>query len=357
MLWEVGAEFVIPFYLEDNVGDDIVSGVVPYAIIRRISDNKYYNSSTGLWQNSSYSILLDHYFEGIWTHIFVPDQQDIYIIKCNEDIFKIRDGVALKTVSRLTLLDNLDTTVSSRLAGSGIIDTIDANVDTINLNVSDIKNTVDTNLDAMVSSRSVVTDESVWSYSVRTNTPENESGIGDYSLIINVTVDGVATEDIDVFVYNNDRIAINQAITDSSGQVVFYLDSGEFFIDFNKNGVWQKEVSQTINENTEIDVDMESIITSGFLGIEYRELNIPELEVGSSANVGIELYSIMGTNFSVSSGTAIITGTEEAVTCTIDGHKIYARLPVTELNWNYIVFTIVVGSETLKFELPRIYVD
>ena len=356
MLWEVGVEFVIPFYLEDSTGDDIVSGVVPYAIIRRVSDDKYYNSSTGLWQDSSYSILLNHYFEGIWCYTFLPDQQDIYVIKCNENTYSIRDGVVLKTVDRLSLLDNLDTTISSRLASADFnskIDIVDANVDTINSNVSDIKSTVDTNLDATVSSRSVVTDGSIWAYGTRTLTPINASGVGVNTIIITCTIDGVVTEGINVFIYNSSRVAINQAISDSSGLVTFYLDDGSYYIDFEFNGAWSKEVSQIVSSNLNLTVDLESVTNDDNLLINFRELNSNlNLEVGATVPIGIEAYSSIGNNiFSISSSNCTVTGSTSTINCIIDGRKIYAKVPITQENWNYIEFSSVIGSETYKYEI------
>jgi hypothetical protein len=354
----VGVEFVIPFYLEDNIGDDIVSGVVPYAIIRRISDNKYYNSSTGLWQDSSYSILLNHYFEGIWCYTFLPDQQDIYVIKCNENTYSIRDGVVLKTVDRLSLLDNLDTTISSRLSTTDYdskIDIIDSNVDIINSNVSSIKGIVDTNLDTTVSSRSTVTDEEIWMYNIRTLTPENESGIGDYSLTINVSVDEVITEGVNVFVYDSNRIAINQAVTDSFGQVIFWLDAGDYYIDYQFNGVYGREIFQTISDNTVINEDLESIIADDNLLIDFRELNSGiVLENGNSVTIGIEAYG-NGT-FVVNSATAIVTGIEESVTCNVVNKKIYATFTVVTTGWVTVKLSVIIGGNSLPFE-KRYWVD
>jgi hypothetical protein len=255
----VGVEFVIPFYLEDNVGDDIVSGVMPYAIIRRISDNKYYNSSTGLWQDSSYSIPLIHYFEGIYKYNFLPEQQDLYIIKCNEDTFKIRDGVALKTISRLTLLDNLDVAISSRLSSIAFdnkIDIIDTNVDTINSNVSSIKGTIDTNLDATVSSRSVVTDESTWTYGTRTLSPTSVDGVGSCETTIDVTIAGVVASGVTVMVYGSSRVVLLSAETNINGQVLFNLNPGNYIFEFKKESVaYSLEIKRTIPSVANINLD------------------------------------------------------------------------------------------------------
>lgn len=387
MLWFKDIPLPIPFYIDDPSGDDVLSGANAVATIRRISDNKYFNSFTGLWQDASYDISMSHYYKGIWTYSFTPTEIGSYLIKCDSNNYLRRDGFLVYVTDKFDNLDtiptisdgvdsiignvsgiptidsnvdsiitkldtNLDTTVSSRLANADYIAMSGEDIETIEGKVDLINSKLDEHLDVAVSTRSSHTPEDIRDIL----SIGNEGGVGEFSLVINITVDGVIASDVEVYVYDDERTAICSAVSDSNGQVVFYLDANSYFVDFTKNGLWQKEISQTVSADTEIDVDMESIVTDGFLGIEFRELN-PGLilEVGITVNLGIELYSTIGKTFSVSSGTCKVND-GESISCSVDGYKVYAMIPISESGWNYIVFSVVVGSETVKYE-KKCWVD
>lgn len=390
MIFEVGKPILIPFLITDNSGLPVNSGISPTCVIYRRSDNKYYNGSTGLFQDTLINNIMSFLFGGTYVIDFTPPFEDIYLVRCSETNYKIEGGVSFRTVSRLSNLDYLDETISSRFPASsytapdnGTITDINNTINTINTTTNTIDNNVDIlndkvtidrmtsidnldtrltdsratnldNLDALISSRSSHDVEDIWSYNMRTLTAENSDGIGEFIITIICSVDGIVTENINVFIYDSNRVAINSAVSDSNGEVIFYLDSGNYYIGFNKDGVWNQEISQTINANITLNVDLESISLDDNLIVEFRKINDPILENGSDTVIAIEAYS--NSDFLISSATATVTGIEETVICSVSGHKIYCNFTVGNTGWVVVKFSVVIGGTNYAYELKK-YVD
>jgi hypothetical protein len=267
LIFEVGKEMVIPFLILDASNVPVDAGVSPTIIIKRSSDNKYWNGDTSTWVIGSYDNSMTFSFSGTYIYSFTPDIEDFYIIRCSENVtYKIEDGYAFRTVSRLSNLDYLDISVNSRLADSDFdsnittinnkIDTIDGIVDTIDTNVGSVKSTVDTNLDVVLSTRSTLTDSEVWTYTSRTLSPAGQDGIGSCTTTIDITVDNVVAEDVNVIVYDSSRVALLSAVSNASGKVVFNLDPGNYIFEFKKTSVvYAKEIQRTIPSAVSINLD------------------------------------------------------------------------------------------------------
>lgn len=359
MIFEVGKEIIIPFLIVDAGNTPVTSGVNPTCTIKR-SDGKYWNGITSVWVDTIYDNAMSHTFRGTYVFSFTPQTEDFFIVRCSESVYyKIEDGVAFRTVSRLSNLDLLDESISSRLATSNFdnkIDIVDANVDTINSNIGNIKNIVDTNLDATVSSRSIVTDESIWSYDVRTLSPTSVDGIGAYTVVITVTKDSIVESGVNVYVYDTDRIARLSGITDENGQVLFKINSGNFYFEFRKQGLWDKEIIENISDNTEINVNMSPISNDENLLVNFRELdNSINFEVDAVVPIGIEAYS--NNTFTINSATVSVTGVDEPIVCRVSNKRIYGNIPIVQEGWIIIKFDVIINGYTYKYELPRRYVD
>jgi hypothetical protein len=104
-------------------------------------------------------------------------------------------------------------------------------------------------------------------------------------------------------------------------------------------------------------IDLDPIVSSSTLDLEFRELPLKILEIDDNLNLGLELFSPSNKIFSVDSATATITGTTSAINCTISGDSIvYCPISINTLGWNYIDVDVNVGSQKFVYQLKK-YVD
>jgi len=246
---------------------------------------------------------MTHKFAGVYIYGFTPTEADYFIVRCSEPlVYKTEDGIAFSVIDEF---DKIDATISSRLASAdytipdnanisnilnntttinNTIDTIDDKIDIIDTNIDSVDtkiNTINTNandaatgvfllntkltstrsskldnLDAKVSTRSVVTDDSIWSYTNRKLSSDSYDGVGSCAVTVDITISGVVAEDVNVIVYDSSRVALLSAISDVSGQVIFNLDPENYIFEFKKSSVaYAKEIKRTIPSVASINLD------------------------------------------------------------------------------------------------------
>ena len=103
-------------------------------------------------------------------------------------------------------------------------------------------------------------------------------------------------------------------------------------------------------------IDLDPIVSSSTLDLQFRELPLKTLEIDDNLNLGLELYSPSNKIFAIDSATCTITGTTSVINCVVSDEIVYCPITVTTLGWNYIDVDVNVGTQKFVYQLKK-YID
>lgn len=193
--------------------------------------------------------------------------------------------------------------------------------------------------------------DTVWDYPQRilTNTP-SVTGIGEFAVTVNVTVDGEISPNHMIYLYKSDKTKYRYAKTSNDGIVVFNVDAGDYYIQAVLEGTWVMDKQISVAGNIETNVG--AVSSSEYLTFRTQKLDDRAWVVGESEDLGFKVSSIQRKAFTITSGAYTITtpdGVTSASAATdIDGDTVFIKFNPVVAGKHIIDMAANVANQIVK---------
>ncbi|MHB1167024.1 MAG: hypothetical protein ACYC0N_00605 [Carboxydocellales bacterium] len=180
------------------------------------------------------------------------------------------------------------------------------------------------------------------------------AGVGAHVLTVTVTVDGVVSQNHEVYVFKSDGTPVLGAKTGANGVATLNLDNGDYLVKVIKPGVWTKEQLVTIaGINAAVTIATTTATVPGFVTFTLVKQPVKRntWNIGETEKLGVKVICDQGAEFVVGAATYTITKPDGTVTepaaATVENADVFLKLSPLVEGKHVIELKVPIGDQVL----------